>query len=132
MAKKVFVDLSHPFGADIPLWPYFSKPVIDTMHGQAKSGVLSQKAVNDFEHDRIRHQPAGRDVLLNLQSDGRLPPDMVAEHLAGGAVDRQVVALAQDVLAALDPQRASAIVDAQRVAAGDARLAHPAGDDCCV
>jgi kynurenine formamidase len=43
MGKKVFVDLSHPFGADIPLWPYFNKPVIDTMHGQAKSGVLSQK-----------------------------------------------------------------------------------------
>jgi kynurenine formamidase len=40
---KVFVDLSHPFGADIPLWPYFQKPVIDTMHGLAKSGVLSQK-----------------------------------------------------------------------------------------
>jgi len=43
MGKQVFVDLSHPFGADIPLWPYFQKPVIDTMHGQAKSGVLSQK-----------------------------------------------------------------------------------------
>ena len=40
---KVFVDLSHPFGADLPLWPYFQKPVIDTMHGLAKSGVLSQK-----------------------------------------------------------------------------------------
>ena len=43
MGNKVFIDLSHPFGADIPLWPYFSKPVIDTMHNQAKSGVLSQK-----------------------------------------------------------------------------------------
>ena len=43
MGKKVFVDLSHPFGADIPLWPYFEKPVIDTMHGLAKSGVLSQR-----------------------------------------------------------------------------------------
>jgi kynurenine formamidase len=40
---KIFVDLSHPFGADLPLWPYFQKPVIDTMHGLAKSGVLSQK-----------------------------------------------------------------------------------------
>ncbi len=43
MGKKVFVDLTHPFGADMPLWPYFQKPVIDTMHGLAKSGVLSQK-----------------------------------------------------------------------------------------
>jgi kynurenine formamidase len=43
MGKMVFVDLSHPFGADMPLWPYFRKPEIDTMHGLAKSGVLSQK-----------------------------------------------------------------------------------------
>ena len=43
MGKMKLIDLSHPFGADIPLWPYFSKPVIDTMHGLAKSGVLSQK-----------------------------------------------------------------------------------------
>ena len=43
MGKKVLVELSHPFGADMPLWPYFSKPMIDTMHGLAKSGVLTQK-----------------------------------------------------------------------------------------
>lgn len=43
MGKKVFVDLSHPFHADIPVWPYFAKPKIDTMHNLAKSGVLTQK-----------------------------------------------------------------------------------------
>ncbi|WP_102869079.1 cyclase family protein [Pseudovibrio exalbescens] len=43
MGKKVLVDLSHPFGADIPLWPYFKKPKIDTLHGIAKSGVLTQQ-----------------------------------------------------------------------------------------
>jgi kynurenine formamidase len=43
MGKKILVDLSHPFSADIPLWPYFSKPKIDTMHNLAKSGVLTQK-----------------------------------------------------------------------------------------
>ena len=43
MGKKVLVELSHPFGADMPLWPYFSKPKIDTMHNLSKSGVLTQK-----------------------------------------------------------------------------------------
>lgn len=43
MGKKVCVDLSHPFSADIPVWPYFAKPKIDTMHNLAKSGVLTQK-----------------------------------------------------------------------------------------
>ncbi len=42
MGKKVLVDLSHPFGADMPMWPYFRKPHIDTMHSLSKSGVLSQ------------------------------------------------------------------------------------------
>lgn len=43
MGKKVLVDLSHPFSADIPVWPYFAKPKIDTMHNLARSGVLTQK-----------------------------------------------------------------------------------------
>lgn len=42
MGKKVLVDLSHPFGADMPVWPYFRKPQIDTMHNLSKSGVLTQ------------------------------------------------------------------------------------------
>ncbi len=42
MGKKVLVDLSHPFGANIPLWPYFTKPKIDTQHNLSKSGVLTQ------------------------------------------------------------------------------------------
>ena len=41
MGKKVFVDLTHPFHADIPVWPYFAKPKIDTMHNLSKSGVLT-------------------------------------------------------------------------------------------
>ena len=43
MGKKVFVDLTHPFSADIPRWPYFDKPVIDNAHTMAKGGVLTQK-----------------------------------------------------------------------------------------
>lgn len=42
MGKKVFVDLTHPFSAEIPRWPYFDKPVIDSKHTMAKGGVLTQ------------------------------------------------------------------------------------------
>ena len=28
MGKKVYVDLTHPFSAEIPRWPYFDKPEI--------------------------------------------------------------------------------------------------------
>jgi kynurenine formamidase len=43
MGKKIFVDLTHPFSAEIPRWPYFDKPVIDNAHTMAKGGVLTQK-----------------------------------------------------------------------------------------
>jgi len=69
MGKK-FVDLSHPFGADIPLWPYFSKPVVDTMHGQAKSGVLSQK-VNVVMHAGTH--PTRRATLWSVISKASAP-----------------------------------------------------------
>lgn len=35
-------DLSHPFGAGVPLWPYFNDVKIERMHYHAKSRVLSQ------------------------------------------------------------------------------------------
>ncbi len=43
MGKKAFIDLTHPFSAEIPRWPYFDKPVIDNAHTMAKGGVLTQK-----------------------------------------------------------------------------------------
>ena len=43
MGKKVYVDLSHPFSAEIPRWPYFDKPLIDSTHSMAKGGVVTQK-----------------------------------------------------------------------------------------
>ena len=43
MGKKVFIDLTHPFSADIPRWPYFDKPLIDNAHTMAKGGVLTSK-----------------------------------------------------------------------------------------
>lgn len=41
MGQKL-VDLSHPFGDKVPLWPYFADVKIERMHYHAKSGVLSQ------------------------------------------------------------------------------------------
>lgn len=36
-------DLSHPFGKDTPLWPYFDDVEINRVHYHAKSRVLSQE-----------------------------------------------------------------------------------------
>ena len=41
MGKTVFVDLTHPFGAEIPRWPYFDKPDIVGAHSMDKGGVLT-------------------------------------------------------------------------------------------
>ena len=41
MGKKVYVDLTHPFSAEIPRWPYFDKPEITNAHTMAKGGVLT-------------------------------------------------------------------------------------------
>jgi kynurenine formamidase len=43
MEKAKLVDLSHPFGHNAPLWPYFEDVKIERVHYHAKSGVLSQK-----------------------------------------------------------------------------------------
>ena len=68
MGKKVLVDLTHPFSADIPLWPYFEKPKIDTMHNLAKSGVLTQKI--DCVMHTGTHADAPRHVM-EYEFDGR-------------------------------------------------------------
>ena len=61
MGKKVFVDLTHPFSADIPRWPYFAKPVIDSMHTLAKGGVLTQR-IDCVQHTGT-HCDAPRHVM---------------------------------------------------------------------
>src|SRR6266536_3013310 len=38
-----FYDLSHTFGPNAPLWPYFDDVEIKRIHYHAKSGVLSQR-----------------------------------------------------------------------------------------
>jgi len=42
MGKVRIVDLSQPFGHDVPLWPYFPDIKIVRFHYHAKSGVLTQ------------------------------------------------------------------------------------------
>ncbi|MBN2899034.1 MAG: cyclase family protein [Clostridia bacterium] len=68
MGKKILVDLTHPFSADIPVWPYFAKPKIDTMHNLSKSGVLTQKI--DVVMHCGTHADAPRHVM-EYEFDGR-------------------------------------------------------------
>jgi kynurenine formamidase len=44
-----FYELSHPWGAGVPLWPYFPDVKIERFHYHAKSGVLSQQ-ITTFMH----------------------------------------------------------------------------------
>jgi len=44
-----FYDLSHPWGHNAPLWPYFPDVKIERFHYHAKSGVLSQQ-ITTFMH----------------------------------------------------------------------------------
>ncbi len=68
MGKMVYVDLTHPFGAEIPRWPYFDKPVIDSKHSMAKGGVLTQY-VGCTMHTGT-HCDAPRHVM-EVEFDGR-------------------------------------------------------------
>ena len=68
MGKKVFVDLTHPFGAEIPRWPYFDKPEIDNTHTMAKGGVLTQ-SIKCTMHTGT-HCDAPRHVM-EYEFDGR-------------------------------------------------------------
>lgn len=48
-ARLRFYDLSHPWGHNAPLWPYFPDVKIERFHYHAKSGVLSQQ-ITTFMH----------------------------------------------------------------------------------
>jgi kynurenine formamidase len=48
-ASLEFYDLSHPWGNNAPLWPYFPDVKIERFHYHAKSGVLSQQ-ITTFMH----------------------------------------------------------------------------------
>ena len=86
MGKKVFVDLSHPFSAEIPRWPYFDKPVIDNAHTMAKGGVLTQKITCTMHTGT--HCDAPRHVM-EIEFDGkraRYTHEMPTDAYTGDAV----------------------------------------------
>ena len=68
MGKKVYVDLSHPFSAEAPRWPYFEKATVTSTHSMAKSGVLTQW-INVPQHTGT-HCDAPRHVM-EYEFDGR-------------------------------------------------------------
>ena len=83
---KVWVDLTHPFSAEIPRWPYFVKPVIDSMHTMAKGGVLTQR-VDCVQHTGT-HADAPRHVM-EREFDGkraRYTHEMPVDAYTGDAV----------------------------------------------
>jgi kynurenine formamidase len=86
MSKKVFVDLTHPFSAEIPRWPYFDKPIIDNAHTMAKGGVLTQK-ITCVMHTGT-HCDAPRHVM-EIEFDGkraRYTHEMPVDAYTGDAV----------------------------------------------
>lgn len=86
MGKKVFVDLTHPFSAEIPRWPYFDKPVIDAKHSMAKGGVLTQY-VGCTQHTGT-HCDAPRHVM-EKEFDGsraRYTHEMPVDAYTGDAI----------------------------------------------
>ena len=68
MGKTVFVDLTHPFSAEIPRWPYFDKPDIVGAHSMAKGGVLTQRITCTMHTGT--HCDAPRHVM-EYEFDGR-------------------------------------------------------------
>jgi len=86
MGKNVFVDLTHPFSAETPRWPYFDKPVIDNAHTMAKGGVLTQKITCTMHTGT--HCDAPRHVM-EIEFDGkraRYTHEMPVDAYTGDAV----------------------------------------------
>ena len=86
MGKTVFVDLTHPFGAEIPRWPYFDKPEIVGAHSMAKGGVLTQRITCTMHTGT--HCDAPRHVM-EYEFDGRrarYSDEMAIDAYTGTAV----------------------------------------------
>lgn len=86
MGKKIFIDLSHPFFGDMPLWPYFPKPEIAPMHSMAKGGVLTQ-TIKCTMHTGT-HADAPRHVMERMFDGTRAPysHELPVDAYAGDAV----------------------------------------------
>jgi kynurenine formamidase len=66
-----FFDLSHPWGHNAPLWPYFPDVKIERFHYHAKSGVLSQQ-ITTFMHCTT-HSDAPAHVIEGLRYIDEIP-----------------------------------------------------------
>jgi kynurenine formamidase len=76
-----FYDLSHPFGHDAPLWPYFPDVKIERFHYHAKSGVLSQQ-ITTFMHCTT-HTDAPAHVIEGTRFIDEVP---LASYFGSGVV----------------------------------------------
>jgi kynurenine formamidase len=76
-----FFDLSHPWGHDAPLWPYFPDVRIERFHYHAKSGVLSQQ-ITTFMHCTT-HTDAPAHVIEGTPFIDELP---LASYFGTGVV----------------------------------------------
>ena len=92
MGKTVFVDLTHPFGAEIPRWPYFDKPEIVGAHSMAKGGVLTQRITCTMHTGT--HCDAPRHVM-EYEFDGRRA--RYSDEMAIDAYTGQAVVLKIDI-----------------------------------
>src|ERR1019366_8919955 len=73
MGKMKLVDLSHPFGSGVPLWPFFEDVHIERKHYHAKSGVLSQKITTVMHCSTHADSPAH--VIEGLPFTHEIPLD---------------------------------------------------------
>ncbi|MDT4944756.1 MAG: hypothetical protein QOH14_1489 [Pseudonocardiales bacterium] len=76
-----FFDLSHPWGHNAPLWPYFPDVKIERFHYHAKSGVLSQQ-ITTFMHCTT-HTDAPAHVIEGTPYIDELP---LASYFGTGVV----------------------------------------------
>jgi kynurenine formamidase len=76
-----FFDLSHPWGHNAPLWPYFPDVRIERFHYHAKSGVLSQQSTT-FMHCTT-HTDAPAHVIEGTPFIDELP---LASYFGTGVV----------------------------------------------
>jgi kynurenine formamidase len=92
-----FFDLSHPWGHNAPLWPYFPDVRIERFHYHAKSGVLSQQ-ITTFMHCTT-HTDAPAHVIEGTPFIDELP---LASYFGTGVVvsipkDKWEVVTAEDL-----------------------------------
>ena len=82
-----FYDLSHPWGHDAPLWPYFPDVKIERFHYHAKSGVLSQQ-ITTFMHCTT-HTDAPAHVIEGTRVHRRGAAVLVLRHRASSSRSRR-------------------------------------------